>query len=193
MNKNYWKCALLGGIVVFIWGVVSWMLLPWHMMTTHKFINEEQVAMAIKVNAPEDGVYFLPSCHPDASAQKMDKKGKEASWQGTKDRMRRGPIVCASVHLQGMDPDSIRPFIGSLIIQIIGAFFATWLFLKTKASSYGRQVCWFAVVGLFAGIVSALPAWNWMGFSAGWTIVCILDLVIGWTLAGCVIAKVAKK
>lgn len=208
MSKTYWKCALIGGLIVFIWGIVSWMLLPWHMMTTHKFINEEQVAMAIKANAPEDGIYFLPSCHPNSFQNKdyssMSKEEKQEAkeeakqkMQGdmtiAKERMKRGPILFASVHLGGMDPSSVRPFIGSLIIQIISAFFATWLFLRTRAMSYARQVGWFAILGLFAGVVSALPAWNWMCFSAGWTIVTILDLVIGWVLAGLAIAKIARR
>jgi hypothetical protein len=187
MNKHYWKCALLGGLIVFIWGVVSWMLLPWHRTTSHKFANEKQVAMTIKENARENGIYFLPSCEAEGE------KDKQEAWAKVKERMKQGPLVFASVHLEGMDPDSVRPFIGSLIIQIIGAFFATWLFMKTKAMSYGRQVCWFSVLGLFAGIVSTLPAWNWMCFPASWVIVTILDLVIGWTLAGFAIAKVAKK
>lgn len=190
MSKTYWKCAILGGIIVFVWGIISWMLLPWHMMTTHKFANEEQVAEVIKKNALQDGIYFLPSCHLEMDG---NKETKQHEMMVAKDKMRKGPIVFASVHLGGMDPSSVRPFIGSLIIEIIAAFFATWLFLQTKAMPYARQVGWFAMLGLFAGIVCALPAWNWMCFSAGWTIVALLDLFIGWILAGLAIAKLARK
>jgi hypothetical protein len=205
MRKTLWKSALLGGIIVFIWGIVSWMLLPWHMMTTHKFINEEQVATALKANAPQTGIYFLPSCQiddsnnqgqneqPSKEDQQQAKADLQKKMEDAKARMKRGPIVFASVCLEGMDPASPKPFIGSLIIQIIAAFLASWLLMHTKAQPYMRHVGFVTVIGLFAGVVSALPSWNWMGFSVGWTIVSILDLVIGWFLAGLAIAKIIKK
>lgn len=192
MNKSLWKAAVLGGIVVFIWGMVSWMLLPWHMSTTHRFTNEKEVAAVIKANAPESGVYFMPSCHMDGKKKGSDEEMK-ARMEEAKMQMKAGPIMFASVHLEGMNADSPRPFIGSLIIQIIGAFFAAWLLVRAKAMTYMKQVGFVTMIGLFAGIVSALPAWNWMCFSTSWTIVALLDLVIGWFLGGLAIAKLVKK
>lgn len=206
MQKTLWKSALLGGIIVFIWGIISWMLLPWHMMTTHKFVNEEQVAMAVKANAPQSGIYFLPSCHVDDNQNnqsqneqpsKEDRDNAKADLQqrmnDAKARMKRGPVLFTSVCLEGMDPSSPKPFIGCLVIQIIAAFLASWLLMHAKAQPYMRHVWFVTVIGLFAAVVSALPSWNWMGFSTGWTIVSILDLVIGWFLAGLAIAKIMKK
>ncbi len=34
---NLIKGALVGGVIAFAWGWVSWMVLPWHMQTFHKF------------------------------------------------------------------------------------------------------------------------------------------------------------
>jgi hypothetical protein len=186
MNKSLVWCGILGGIIVFIWGMVSWMVLPWHMMTMNKFYNEEQVAHVIKQNASESGMYMLPCTHcGDSSAsERQIRRGKEM--------MRNGPMVFSAVKLEGMDPTSVRPFIRGLIIDIIAAFFITWLLLQTKGLKYGKQVWFVTVIGLIAGILGLLPGWNWMGFSSSYTLLCILDLVIGWFLAGLLIAKLAS-
>ena len=31
------KAGILGGIIVFMWGMVSWMVLPWHTSTIVSF------------------------------------------------------------------------------------------------------------------------------------------------------------
>jgi hypothetical protein len=49
-----------------------------------------------------------------------------------------------------------------------------------------------ALVGLIIGFVSHAPYWNWFGFSTPYVIVIILDTVIGWTLAGLVIARFSE-
>nr|NGX46595.1 hypothetical protein [Chlamydiota bacterium] len=64
--------------------------------------------------------------------------------------------------------------------------------LKTKAMKYGRRVCFVTVVGLFLGLMSALPMWNWWAFPAGFTIVSILDPMIAWFFGGLVIARLVK-
>jgi hypothetical protein len=215
------KCAFIGGIVVFLWGVVSWMILPWHQMTMHKFSDEKSVAITIQDNAYTSGVYVLPNLfkhhkemrtgmhhHKDAWKQEQDasqvmRKGHmdgESSkdhmhmeMMKQKEMMRQGPFVYAFVKKEGMEPNSAAPFIAGVIIQIIAAYIITCLLMMSKAMSYMKQVGFVTIIGLFAGIVALLPDWVWMGMSLDFLIVNMLDLVIGWFLGGLVIAKVLKK
>jgi hypothetical protein len=48
-----------------------------------------------------------------------------------------------------------------------------------------------SLFGLTAGVVCFLPYWNWFDFSTAYTAASIVDLAIGWFLAGLVIAKFA--
>lgn len=191
MKKGFWKASVLGGIVVFVWGVISWMVLPWHMETSHQFTDEHAVATVLEENTPVSGIYFLPNCHKHTAGETAEEI--KSSMEAAKSRMKQGPLLFVSIHKEGMDPESVRPFIGSLLIQIIAAIFATGLLLQTKALPYIRRVWFVCALGVFAGVVSTLPDWNWMSFSLGWTVVTFLDLAIGWFLAGLVIAKLAKK
>ena len=52
--------ALTGAVVAFIWGMLSWMALPWHHNNFSGLSNEAVVGETIKVNAPKEGIYFLP-------------------------------------------------------------------------------------------------------------------------------------
>jgi hypothetical protein len=66
----------------------------------------------------------------------------------------------------------------------------TWLLLQTANLSYRRRVGFVVVVALAAGVVAHVPFWIWWKFSTSFTLVEFADLIIGWGLAGLLIAKV---
>lgn len=201
MNKTLVKCAILGGIVVFVWGMVSWMVLPWHMMSMKRFDDESAVARTLQNNTSESGVYVLPNFYKGdkMSSGAHGSKGSGYEAPSTMDRMksgkeamRQGPFVFAMVRKEGMNPDSAAPFIAGLIVQIIAAGFITWLLMMTKAMSYMRQVTFVATIGLIAGLIAIMPHWVWCGFPFGFAAMGTIDLIIGWFLGGLVIAKLRK-
>ena len=95
MLKSLSLGGLIGGLVLFAWGVVSWMLLPWHLATLEKFKDEDKVAQALTANATKSGVYLLPNVHkhepgmPEAKAKKAEAKGKKAEATGKKAEAKR--------------------------------------------------------------------------------------------------------
>src|SRR5438094_7933582 len=103
MLKSLSLGGLIGGLVLFAWGVVSWMLLPWHLATLEKFKDEANVAQALTANAPKSGVYLLPNVHKreaemteakqkkaEAKQKKAETKRKKAEEEGMK-RMIQAP------------------------------------------------------------------------------------------------------
>jgi hypothetical protein len=200
--------GLIGGLVLFAWGVVSWMLLPWHLATLEKFKDEAKVAQALTANATKSGVYLLPNVHkhepgmPEAKAKKAEAKGKKAEAKQKKaeverkkaeaegmKRMIQGPFMFAAVSLQGTSGSGAALPI-QLVTSIVSAILATWLLMNATLPSYWHRVGFLVVVAVTAGVICHVPDWNWWGFSAGYTAVAFADLIIGWTLAGMVIAKV---
>lgn len=177
MGRTLIKGSLLGGIILFIWMMISWMVLPWHCAVMQTFNNEESVAQAILDNTERDGIYVLPNL--------CDKKiGGEMRAQA----MKKGPVMFASVQRYGFDIDSIAPYVSALIIQVIGAFLVTFLLLQTGGLGYLRRVLFVTMIGLTIGVLAELPNWNWWGYSMGYVGVEILDYLIGWFLAGLVIS-----
>jgi hypothetical protein len=188
MLKPLVKGGLLGGLVLFVWGAVSWTVLPLHNMTLSKFTDENAVATVITENAKDPGVYFLPNAYHESAASEAEKK---AAYEAAQKRMPEGPVVFASIRLKGMK--SMAPFVlTGIVISIIGATLGTLLLLKTKETGYFRKAGYLALFAFTAGVVCFLPYWNWFGFSTAYTAASIIDLTIGWFLAGLVIAKVAR-
>jgi hypothetical protein len=187
MTKNHLKAAVIGGLIVFLWGVISWMVLPWHEKCFKKFADESDVAEAISDNAKEAGVYVLPNtfAYRSDTSQKEMHKGMQM--------MEKGPFMFAVVHPKGMGKMSAKPFILSYIIAFLGAYIAISLFMHAKGLNFNQKVGFFALFGLGVAVLAELPLWNWWGVPFGYALVHMLDHVIAWSLAGLVIVKVLKK
>jgi hypothetical protein len=187
MLTSLLKGGLLGGITLFIWGAVSWTVLPWHDVTLNKFTNEDAVVAAITANATKPGVYFLPNARHEPGMTEADKK---AAWEAAEKRMAEGPVMFASVRLKGA-PSMLPYALTGIVISIIGATLGTLLLLQIRETAYLRRAGFLALFGFTAGVVCFLPYWNWFDFSTAYTVASIADLAIGWFLTGLVIAKVA--
>lgn len=168
------KAGLLGGIVLFIWSSISWMVMSWHMTTIHSFNNDTAVTQAIQANAPTSGIYLLPS-----------PKNYDESKQSSQ------PMVFTAVHLEGMS-SMTKPMLISVAGQILSAILVAWMLFKTKGLGYIRRVGFVLVFAFAACITTDVPYWNWFGFDAQYTLVMFADALIGWFFAGLVIAAFAK-
>ena len=50
--------AVIGGVVLFVWGMVSFMALPWHQMQT--LPGERDIVAAFQGAGVESGIYHIP-------------------------------------------------------------------------------------------------------------------------------------
>lgn len=183
------KAGLLGAVVLFVWGYVSWMVLPWHKTTMHTFKDSTAVSQTIKANADVSGMYFLTN---------MEEKEKTATTTGTSSNATATekssePSMFASVRLEGSSHDNMtQSLVKCFITQLLAALLVSWLLLRTNGLSYFKRVIFIVVFALAAGIIANVPNWNWFGFDTQYTLVEFADLLIGWFLAGLIMAKICK-
>ena len=177
------KCGRVGGLVLFVWGMLAWTVLPWHKMHMMKFNEESRVAKVIQDNAPMSGIYVIPNM--------MNLAKGSSEMKDAEEMMRSGPFVFAAVSLEGRSPGMAAPLIKGLILKIVAAFLVTWLLLHTKLS-YNKRVGFVTMVGVVIAIMATMPYWIWFGFPAGFTVACIFEMVFGWFFAGLVIAKLSR-
>lgn len=161
--------SVVGGVVLFVWGFLSWAVLPWHNWVANKFADEAAISQALKANSPRQGVYYLPFAEEDHGPTQV------------------GAFV--NVLPQGTDMNMGKQMAVALVTQMIAAFLVLSLVKKTTYGTYWGRVGAFALVGLIIGYVSHAPYWNWFGFPTPYVAVTIADFLIGWTLVGLVIAK----
>ncbi len=134
MGKSLLWGTILGALIVFVWMMVSWMLIPWHCHVMNQFSNEQRVSEAILASTDQSGIYVLPNMCDAADMEQHS------------EAMKKGPVVFASVQREGFNVASATPYILAFIIQLIGAFLVTYLLLLTKArpdigEAYGLSRC----------------------------------------------------
>jgi len=181
MTRTLLLGGVLGGVLVFIWGAISWMVLPWHAATMKKFSNEDVVAVTLQAYAPEPGVYVLPNAGGGKTPEE-----KRALMQEAERAMAEGPIVFASIQgpSQGMGKQM------GLGTQILAAMLITWIVLQAGLASFGGRLALVLAFAVAASLVGIVPNWIWWGFSTDFTLVGIADMLIGWALGGLAIAWV---
>jgi hypothetical protein len=170
--------AVLGGLVLFLWGMVSWMVLPWREAALHEFTDEEAVVQAIQANAPESGIYVYPGADAGAAAEEPPAAGET---------MQPKPSLFVAYRREGSG-SMAAAMITHLFTLIVVAFLVTWLVLQTRGLSYWGRVAFVVVSALAAALVCREPEWTWWGFSTGYILSEIVDLVFGGFLAALVIA-----
>ncbi len=180
--------AVLGGLVAFIWSAVSWMMLPWHDGSMRSFTDEAAVSRVLLENAPTGGIYMLPGMPP--GYDRMSQAEKQAAETAMAQRKSEGPFLYGVVWRR-VHEDMGRQMGAALLFDMLAALLVSMLVLRTGGMSWGGRVLFVLTVALAVGIIAVVPNWIWWHHPANSVIVMMADILIGWLLAGMVIAKVA--
>src|SRR5262249_33656674 len=87
--------SLLAAVVLFVWGAVWWMALPFAGWAMKPMPNEEAVVAALKTGLPDSGTYFSPYGDQNATPE------QEAALL---ERHRQGPLAQVIYIKDGVDP-----------------------------------------------------------------------------------------
>ena len=178
--------GLVGGIILFVWSFLAWVILPLHTPTLHGITNEDAVISVLQQSLQSKGVYIFPH-NPGMSAG----EGAQSAWT---DKMKRGPTGLIIYNPDGTDPMMPGQMIVGLILNVLSAVLVAWLLSRSTAlaSSYFGRVTFCGLFAIFVTLFDYLSMWNWMGYPQDFTVALILDSFIGWLLAGLGIAAIVK-
>ena len=176
--------AIAGGIVVFVWSAVSHMALGLGSAGIRTIPNEERMAQAIRGVVTEPGLYFFPGLDP---SRKMTPE-EERAWT---EKYRRGPSGILVVQPSGREPMEPTQFVVELLADILAAGVAAFILaglggpLLARAGAVG-------LLGVFEWADISVSYWNWYKFPTLYTGAALVEQVVGWTLAGLVMALVLR-
>jgi hypothetical protein len=176
--------AIAGGIVVFVWSALSHMALPLGTAGIQSIPNEERVAQAIRGTITEGGLYFFPGF--DGSHKRTPEE--ERSWT---ERYRRGPSGILVVQPGGRDPMSPQQLVVELIADILAAGVAAFV-LGGLGGSFVARAGAVGLLGVFEWLDINVSFWNWYKFPTAYTVAALIEQVVGWTLAGLVMALILR-
>lgn len=178
--------ALVGAVVAFIWGMLSWMALPWHHNNFSGLTDEASVATVVKSNAPKEGIYFLPYMAPTDHGNAE----KEAVWT---EKATTGPFSFMVVVPNGITHKMGQMMLTQFLLVFIVAFLLTWLLSHTTVTCNKKKALLTAAAALTGALIAHGSHWNWWHFPTTYTVINIADMGIQWFLAGFAMAKVSGK
>jgi len=173
--------GILGGIVFFVWGAVAHMALPIGEMGMKEARAEDPVIAAMKENLPGAGVYMVPGL----SASQMEDAAAVAAYSAKATTSPYAFVVYQPTGKDGMDMG------GNLAKQaasdILSGIVVAWV-LSLAVLPFGRRVLAAGALGLFSWLTVSVPYWNWYRFPTDFTMGNLAEQVVGWLIAGAVIA-----
>ena len=177
--------ALLGGLVLFVWGFLSHAVLPLGDIGLRQAGSEDAVLAALREGLPGEGVYLLPGLAPEAMADPAAQAAYSAKAVA-------GPNAVVVYQPQGRDGLRMGPQLAlEWLTNTLAAALVAWV-LSLLPSGMGRRIAVAVAVamGVFAWLVVAVPQMNWYRFPLDFTLAALLQHAVGWLLAGAVIARV---
>lgn len=177
--------ALAGGVVYFVWGAFSWMVLPWHNATLKDLPGEDTILPVLRQNIGETGVYCFPGM--------QDACRDAAAMKDFESRHRAGPVGWIVYQARGLEPMPTSTLVKGFILDLFAALLAALVLAATKVGGYTTRALLVTALGLFAGLVSHVSQWTWMSLPAGFALNMVADLVVGWLLAGLAMAAIVRE
>ena len=177
--------AILGAIVYFVWQMAMWMFVPLHGPTVHQLPDENVVRDVLVAQKLESGLYSLPYGSDEEMMDPESEFGK---------RHKAGPIVSIFYRHQGADPMPPLTMGIGFATDLAAAFIISLLLSCTGSCcvSYFRRVGFVAAFGIFLALTAHVSYFNWMRFPLDFTLAFIVDAIVGWFLAGLVIAAIVR-
>ncbi len=181
--------GVLGAVVLFLWGFVYWVHLSGALVPYKHMTDEAAVVEVLKENL-ETGIYWfpMPQHDPDATADE-----KQAAMEAYEAIHREGPLGAVIYQAKGREPMEVTVLVRGFVIDFASALLASILLCCACGKrGYAARVAFVFGLGLFVAVSVHLIAWNFMLNPMGFTLLKIGDSVVGWLLAGLVIAAVVK-
>jgi len=176
--------GLLGGLMMFFWGFVAHMLLPLGDVGLLQATAPQQEAVLATMhdNFPQGaGIYLLP----------MDKAAWEDKAQAKAFGARALALPYAFVVYQPQGLDMMNDMSGNLIKEaltnLLSALVAAYL-VSFAAVGFGRRVLLVTLLGVFGWLTNMVGMWNWYRFPGDFVLAGLVEGVVGWLLAGLLIA-----
>jgi len=178
--------AIVGGIMLFAWSMVSWVVLSWHFDSIKALPDQDKTAAWIAESIQEPNVYLMPMNFSTLSIDSLDPDTLFAPINSN------APSMFAAIAPSGSEMSLLNTGLLALAAQMVAAFFVTAIILiNTPSRFWGRfsQVLLFA---LAASVAIHVPHFIWFNFPLTYTLVAIADSLIGWLFAGIAIAYITK-
>ena len=171
MRSRTLVAGVLGGLVVFLWGMVSHMALPLGEVGISRLPDEAAVLAPLAAGVRAPGLYYFPW------------ETDPAKWA---EAVRTQPSGLLVFHPPGEPPAMVRYLGVELLTDVLGGLLMAFLLGASAATSALSRVAFGAALGAFASLAIDFSYWNWYGFPSAYLAAQMVDQVVAWALAALV-------
>ncbi|MCW5765455.1 MAG: hypothetical protein KIT68_05710 [Phycisphaeraceae bacterium] len=176
--------AIIGAIIVFAWGAVSWTVLGWQkwVMTG---TDDPALVDAMKKTFKGNGVYVFPG-----PAMWKDPPATDAEKKAFGERLEAGPIGRIFYRQAGAKEFEPQVLLKGLLLSFAAALIAAvMLNMGARAgSSYISRVMIVVLMGMFSVLTTTFIEWNYWRLEDSYAMLMAADLLVGWIAAALVMA-----
>jgi hypothetical protein len=174
--------GLIGGIVMFLWGVAAHMALGLGEVGLRLPANENVALSGLQEGlGGKAGVYMLPALDPK-------QMGDPSVVQAYSIKAVRSPYAWVVYQPQGTDMMQMGPQIGRQWASDTLSALALAFVMGLAVVGFRRRLAIAAAAAIFAWLSTMLPYWNWYRFPLDFTLAALAEQLIGWLLAGAAMA-----
>jgi hypothetical protein len=188
--KRIVLAGILGGLTLFVWTFVAHQFLGLGEMGVGEIPNEAVVLNAMRGAIPEAGFYIFPGVGLGPKATMAERKAAMPEYMKKYEQSPHGVLV----YHPASGPFNYGAALGrQFALQVLQALLAAWL-VSSAASGrgYSARVGIVVVAGVLAAIGTNIEYWNWYAFPGNYTAGYMTTQIVGFVLAGFVIAALVK-
>jgi len=166
MTKFLVVGCLIGGLIIFGWGAISHtvLMLPGSL---DEFMDKQAVLDAVRAQTPGNGMY-------------LDTRG-----------------VLVALSLRPDAADRTQEMGGRLVLEyvtnVLEALLLCLLLLRSRAAGAFDSARFTGIAGIAAWLGLQVSYWNWYGFATPFVVQSLMDIAIGWFLAGLLLGRLRNK
>ncbi len=190
MSVRIFLAGVLGAIAMFLWSAVAHMALPLGEAGIREIPNEAAVMSTLQRNLGDTpGLFVFPGTGlgPDATkAQKEEAMRKIDQEYATK------PSGLLMYNPPGRPFEFGKRLTIEFATELLESLLAVFLLARAGIAGFGARCGFVALLGFLAAVATNISYWNWYGFPNVYTAGYMFIQVVGFLLAGLVIALVLK-
>lgn len=173
--KKWLIGSLVGGILVFLWQFLSWVILPLHSGEAKYTPAQTEVMNAISASIKEDGMYMIPTAPPEASSmEEHEKLAKEMD----------GKPWATVIYRSAYKNDMVMPMVRGLLVDIVLVFLLIYILTRGATPTSMRIFAASIALGLFTFLVGPYTMHNWFQTPSETYTGHLIDGFVAWGLCG---------
>ena len=171
--------ALLGAVLMFMWGFLFWGVLPVGATAISGVEDQAGLQAELAKRIPQSGVYMLPYAQDQSDAEYQALHAK-------------GPIVTIHYRAEGSEPMSPGTFAMGYFHEFIVLLIMGLMLKMAAVASFGARFVVVFMGGIAGSVFSTFsgPIWWLNPWSMAWTNT--IYEVVAWLLAAVVLAALVK-